>query len=165
MRMPDFRRFIFAAGAVCLLLGTLGGPAEAKPLPPVSVFWQVDSTAGADGDYGVALTVLARSDFPDLAVEFALPAGFSVLDGDLTWAGSMARDETRTFRVRVHAPAPGTVSARVSGGTASNVQFSRTVSVDVPEPKNEPATSGKADATREGMSAEPAPRVREFPSR
>lgn len=173
MQMPDFRRPFRAALVFCLVLGGLaaamGGSAGAKALPPVSVSWQVDSTDAAQGVYGVALTVLARSEFPDLAVEMTLPADFEVLEGSSAWAGPLARDETRTVRVRVRAPVAGTVTARVSGKTASNVQFTRTVSVDVPESTNLPATqpteAGKAGPAGPPVSGDESPQIRELPSR
>jgi len=166
MQMPDFRRIAWRALlSAAVLVGVAAGLAGAKALPPVSVFWQVDSTDGADGVYGVALTVLARSDFPDLAVELALPAEFEALGGELRWAGPLARDQTHTLQVRVRATAPGTVTAHVSGKTASNVQFSRTVRVDVPEPENRPSEAGKTGPDAPGVSRDESPKIREFPSR
>jgi len=169
MRMPEFRRLAPAALILCLGLGLPAGVGEgtaaAKPLPPISVFWQVDSTAAADGVYGVALNVLARVPFPDLTVEMALPPGFEALDGSLAWEGPLGKDETRTIQVRVHAPAPGTVSARVSGKTASNVQFTRTVRVDVPEPENPPTEAGKPAPGEPDVSGEETPGIHELPSR
>jgi hypothetical protein len=172
MQMPDFRRIARVALGVSALLGLLlgpwvvgEGPAGAKALPPVAVFWQVDSTAGDEGVYGVALTVLARSEFPELAVEMAVPAEFEVLEGNPAWSGPLARDETRTFALRVRVPAPGTITARVSGKTASNVQFSRTVSVDVPESQNEPTEAGKAGPASPPVSGDHSPQIRELPSR
>jgi hypothetical protein len=169
MRMPDFRRSAGAALILCLALAPVAavgeGTAAAKPLPPVSLSWQVDSTAAADGVYGVALNVLARAPFPDLTVEVALPPGFEALEGSLRWTGPMAKDETRTIQVRVRAPAPGRVTARVSGKTASNVQFTRTVGVDVPEPENPPTEAGKPAPEEGGASASPTPGIHELPSR
>lgn len=169
MRMPEFRRTAPAALVLCLALGLPAGVGEgtaaAKPLPPLAVFWQVDSTAAAAGVYGVALNVFARTAFPALAVEMALPPGFEALEGSLTWAGPMAKDETRTILVRVHAPAPGTVTARISGKTASNVQFSRTVRVDVPEPENPPTEAGKPASGEPAVSGDATPGVHEVPSR
>jgi len=169
MQMPDFRRPARAALFLCVLLGPLAalgaGSAGAKPLPPLSVFWQVDSTAGADGVYGVALNVLARADFTDLAVDMALPAGFEVLEGNPAWAGPLGRDETRTVQVRVRTRAPGTVTARVSGKTASNVQFQRTVSVDVPEPNQQPSEAVKTGPTDPAASGDATPGIHELPSR
>jgi hypothetical protein len=165
--MPEFRHLGPVAAALTLLLGLLaavgGGPGFAKPLPPLSIFWQVDSTDAAQGLYEVALTVTARAPFPNVSVALELPEGMALRDGEPRWDGDLEDNEAHTVRVRVHAPAPGVVRAEVTGKTASNVQIRRTVRIDVPEPETlEPETSKPG-----GVVSEPpaTPGIRELPSR
>lgn len=161
--MPEFRHLGPAAATVVLLLGLLAAPGFAKPLPPLSIFWQVDSVGAGEGSYEVALTVTARAPFPNVAVALELPDGMALLDGEPRWDGDLEDNEAHTVRIRVGAPAPGVVRAQVIGKTASNVQIRRTVRIKVPEPETrEPETRKPGGVVSESPET---PGIRELPSR
>jgi hypothetical protein len=119
--------------------------------------WQVDSTAGPDGAYGVALTVSAAAPFADMAVEITVPAGVSVVEGTTRWSGPLRAGEAHTLSLRVRVSQPAAIGAKISGKTASNVHFMTAVTAHVPESNDKkpaPVSPG----------APPTPGVREYRS-
>jgi hypothetical protein len=168
--LPEIRRRAARLGPLCLLAGLAAGaagvvvaPAAAKPLPPLTVMWQVDSTPdpGGGASHRVTLTVTAREPFDDLAVEARVPAGFTLAEGTGRWRGALARDGAVGVAFVVRGPAAGRVPVEITGKTASNVHFSRTVAVDVPESHDKSALPAPPGPREPG----PTPGIREFPGR
>jgi hypothetical protein len=165
--MPEIRQSarawaLWAVLLAVLLPGVGERAALAKPLPPLSVLWHVDSSAReGPAVHRVAVTLAAREPFDDLRVRIRVPEGFDLSEGPTEWRGPLAGGDALTLPLVVRAPAPGTVTLELEGRTASNVHFSRTVVVHVPEPMEKPkGTEGPARP-----EPGPTPGIREFPSR
>jgi len=161
---PPFRAFCALLWAVpALLLAAWGAPpAVAKPLPPLTVMWHVDSSAPTGpAVHRVTVTLAAREDFDDLDVRITVPEGVDLAEGPTEWRGPLAEGAALTLPLVIRAPGPGRVSLEIAGQTASNVHFSRTVTVDVPQPIEKPKPQDRPVAPEPG----PTPGIREFPSR
>lgn len=165
--MPEFRHSSRRGGllrpflAVLLLAGGVQA-ALAKPLPPLSILWHVDSSADrGPAVHRVNVTLAAREDFDDLHVRIVLPEGFDLSEGPVEWRGPLAADAALTLPLVVRAPGPGRVTLEIEGRTASNVHFSRIVVVHVPEPKEKPKAPGRPQEPDPGAT----PGIREYPSR
>lgn len=158
--MPEIRhRGPLGLLLAALLLGGGAAVAVAKPLPPLSIMWQVDSTLSPEGTHAVALTLEARDGFPELAVAIELPRGFTLVEGEARWSGHLERDSAVRLDYVVHGPGPGRITARIEGNTASNVHFSRAVAVHVPEATAQEKGLGPSGPPRAGT-----PGVREYRS-
>lgn len=108
-----------------------GAALAAKPQSPLSLSWQLDSTPGADGALHLAVTVHTAVAL-DGRVQLQAPGGVEVLEGAKQWNGALAQGDTAfTWRLRVNRP--GRVTVRVNAGSASNVHYSRAVTIRVPE--------------------------------
>jgi hypothetical protein len=161
--MPEIRQSARAPAILGVLLALfLPGAAVAKPLPPLSVLWHVDSSAReGPAVHRVAVTLAAREAFDDLRVKIVLPEGFDLSEGPTEWRGPLAGGDALTLPLVVRAPGPGTVTLELEGRTASNVHFSRSVVVHVPEPMEKPKGTDGPARPEPG----PTPGIREYPSR
>lgn len=125
----------WSAGLLLLAVGMVGcvsGAAmAAKPQSPLSLSWQLDSTPDADG--AVRLTVTIHSPvILDGRVQLHAPGGVEVLEGPMQWAGPVGGGGSeRVWRLRVQRP--GKVTVQVRASSASNVHYSRSVTIRVPE--------------------------------
>ncbi len=155
-QIRHFPAVLFLAIALYLCMGTV--PLTAKPLPPVSANWEVNSPVAPDEAFRLALTVEAKVDFLSVQMEPSAKGGARFTRVPALWEGSMARGE----RVRVVFEATGApggrVSVRISGQTASNVHFSRTFTAYVPpKPPIDPLND------RQSAEDDPRPKASKTP--
>lgn len=149
--MTEIRRFWALGVGVWLLLAALAalwpGGVFAKPLPPVSVLWNLDTLEGGAGTHRITLTLNAVSP-ARLSVSVRLPGRFQLLEGPSRWEGDVGPG-THTLVYTLSAPGPGAVTLSIQGKTASNVHFAQSVVVHV----------GKTENTAPAEPPEPSPSV------
>jgi len=145
--VPVFRYLLPLALLACVAMVQT---ASAKPLPPVAMGWQQQ----LHGDRRqLTLTVTPILTMTRLSIAIAV-SGTAQPSGNTDWQGPLAAREPVSLVVWVPSAAKGTVTARITGVTASNVHFSVASAAHVPEP---PAISSPPKPR-----PMPTPGVREF---
>lgn len=125
----------WAAATLLLAFGvvgcTFGAAMAAKPMSPLTLSWQMDSTPDAEG--ALRLTVTAHAPMVlDGRVQLQVTGGVDVVEGPKQWTGPVGGGDTEfVWRLRVNRP--GRVMVRINASSASNVHYSRSVTIRVPE--------------------------------
>lgn len=76
----------------------------AKPQAPIEISLSASLAAGARRVAEVTLHVRPLVDAPKIRVAFILPDGVTILGGEDTWEGSLAKGESRDLRISIRVP-------------------------------------------------------------